>query len=73
MGQPSKGVSLVSEPDGAAGGGAAGGGSPAVEAHRTEPVSVVGVGPLGQTFSSPAPPSSGGGGSSDGGVARLGS
>ena len=70
-GQPSKGVSLVSEPDGAAGGGAAGGGSPAVEAHRTEPVSVVGVGPLGQTFSSPAPPSSGGGGSLDGGVAPV--
>ena len=70
-GQPSKGVSLVSEPDGAAGGGAAGCASPAVEAHRTKPVSVVGVGPLGQTFSSPAPPSSGGGGSSDGGVAPV--
>ena len=65
-GQQSKGVSLVSEPDGAAGGG-----SPAVEAPHTEPVSVVGVGPLGQTFSSPAPPSSGGGGSSDGGVAPV--
>ena len=49
-GQQSKGVSLVSEPDGAAGGG-----SPAVEAPHTEPVSVVGVGPLGQTFSSPDP------------------
>ena len=65
-GQPSKGVSLVSEPDGATGGG-----SPAVEAPHTEPVSVVGVGPLGHTFSSPAPPSSGGGGSSDGGVAPV--
>lgn len=65
-GQPSKGVSLVSEPDGATGGG-----SPAIEAPHTEPVSVVGVGPLGHTFSSPAPPSSGGGGSSDGGVAPV--
>lgn len=64
-GQPSKGVFLVSEPDGAAGGG-----SPAVEAHCTEPVSVMGVGPLGQTYSS-APPSSGGGGSLDGGVAPV--
>ena len=32
---------------------------------------MVGVGPLGQTFSSPAPPSSGGGGSLDGGVAPV--
>ena len=52
-------------------GESAGGGPPAVEAHHTEPVSVVGVGPSGQTLSSPAPPSSGGGGSSDGGVAPV--
>ena len=37
-------------------GESAGGGPPAVEAHHTEPVSVVGVGPSGQTLSSPAPP-----------------
>ena len=49
----------------------AGGGPPAVEAHHTEPDSVVGVGPSGQVLSSPAPPSSGGSGSLDGGVAPV--
>lgn len=52
-------------------GESAGGGPPAVEAHHTEPVSVAGVGPSGQTLSSPAPPSCGGGGSLDGGVAHV--
>ena len=65
-GQPSKGVSWVPEPDGSAGGE-----SPVVEAHRTESVSVVGVGPSGQALSSPAPPSSGGGVSLDGGVSPV--
>ena len=65
-GQPSKGVSWVSEPDGSAGGG-----SSVVEAHRSESVSVVEVGPSGQTLSSPTPPSSGGGVSSDGGVSPV--
>ena len=36
-------------------GESAGGGPPAVEAHHTEPDSVVGVGPSGQVLSSPAP------------------
>ena len=54
-GQPSK----VSVPDESADGG-----SPAVEAHRAEPVSVLGVDPSGQTPSSSAPPSSDGGASS---------
>ena len=58
-GQPSKGVSGVSEP-----GGAVGGGFPAVEAHCAGSVSVLGVGPSGQTPSSSAPPSSDGGASS---------
>ena len=53
-GQPSKGVSWVSEP-----GGAADGGSPAVEAHRAGSVSVLGVDPSGQTPSSSAPPDGG--------------
>ena len=52
-------------------GESAGGGPPAVEAHHTEPNSVVGVGPCGQVLSSPAPPSSGGSGSLDGGVAPV--
>ena len=47
------------------------GGPPAVEAHHTKPVSVVGVSPSGQVLSSPAPPSSGGSGSLDGGVAAV--
>ena len=53
-GQPSKGVSWVSEP-----GGAVDGGSPAVEAHRAGSVSVLGVDPSGQTPSSSAPPDGG--------------
>ena len=36
-------------------GESAGGRPPAVEAHHTEPDSVVGVGPSGQVLSSPAP------------------
>ena len=43
-----------------------GGGPPAVEAHHTEPDSVVGVGPSGQVLSSP-----GGSASLDGGVAPV--
>ena len=65
-GQPSGGVSWVSEPDGAASGG-----SSVVEAHRTESVSVVEFGPSGQALPSPATPSSGGGVFADGGVSPV--
>ena len=65
-GLPPNGVSPVSEP-----GEVVGGGSPAIEAHRAEPVSAMGVCPSGQSPSSAAPPSSGGGSAPNGGVAPV--